>query len=215
MTTGTQLINRALEPMRDAAKEFFDDTELLAYINESIEDLCARERLFRKVGTIVTAGGGLAIPADLLQTRWAKSPDGDEVSWMDETTFFDYQRLQPDWPATSPLATIYNDTIWIHPEPADGQNWEVGYNGLPAVMAAAGDTYPLRRIWERRTVAYMQYRMWGRLDEPGLSDRSHAEYLEGLRPAQGQTDHQVPGRVNLAREPNVFDDDPLSIHRGV
>lgn len=215
MTTGTDLITRALVPMRDAAKTYFGDPEMLAYINESIEDLCSRERLVRSSAAIVAAGGGLPLTADILQVRWAKSPDGDEVAWLDETTFFSYQDADPSWPATSPLATIYSDTIWIHPAPVNGESWSVGYFGLPAVMAAVGATFPLRRIWERKVVAYMQWKMYARLDEPALSQEAHAVYLEGLRPAQSLTDHQVPGRINLAREPNVFDDDPQAVHRGV
>lgn len=215
MTTVTQLIDRALVPMRDTNKEFFSDAEMIGYINEAIEDLCARERLVRETATVVSAAGGLAIAADVLQVRWAKAPTGEEVAWMDETTFFDYQKREPTWPATTPLATIYDDTIWLHPAPANGQNWTVGYYGLPAALTAVGNTFPLRRIWERKAIAWMQYKMFARLDEPQLSQNAHQDYEAGLRPAQAVTDHQVPGRINLAREPNAFDDDPQAIHRGV
>lgn len=214
MTTGSDLETRALVPMRDTAREYFPSAELLAYMNEAIEDLCARERLVRAEENVIVAAGVLPLPADLLQTRWLTSPTGDETAWMDETTFHSYVDTDPNRPATSPIASIWEDNIHVHPTPTNGETWVLGYYGLPAVMAAMGSTFPLRRIWERKVVAFMQYRMYGRLDEPQLSADAHAVYLEGLRPAQAITDHQVPGRVNLAREPGIFDTDPQAIHRG-
>lgn len=216
MTTADQILTRARYPMRDAAEEMFTDAELLDLLNEAIADLASRQRLVREVsGTInPDANGALAIPADVINVRWAKNPDGVEVSWMDESVFFDYQATFPNWSADSPLATTYDDKVWIHPKPATTEAWTIGYYGVPAALTAVGDTFPLRRTWEAKAVAYLQWRMYQRLDEAGLAREMKSFYEEGLRPADSPTDHQTPGRLNLSREGNVFDNDPDSIHLG-
>lgn len=221
MTTANEILTRARHPMRDSAEEFYSDAELLDYLNEAIADLCSRERLIREETTIAVTiaagvvGAHLVIPANFLQVRWAKNGDGEEVSWLDESTFFSYKDTYPDWPSTSPLATIYDDKIFLHPGPATAENWYVGNLQTPTVLTATSDTFPLRRIWEGKCVQYLQSEMYARDGELELSRRKHGLYEAGLRPSQAVTDHQVPGRLAIAFEPNVFDVDPEAIHRGV
>ena len=215
MTTINEILTSARLPMRDAAEEFFADAELIDYVNAAIAELASRERLVRESTAVVAAGGGLPIPADFLSVRWVKNPNGEEVAWLDESTFFDYQALNPDWPDDAPLAAIYDDTIWIHPAPANGESWNVGNLAVPAKVTAVGDTFPLRRIWEAKVVAYVQAQMYPRLGEYEMARNREDFFYAGLRPASAVTDHQVPGRINLAREPGIFDTDPEAIHKGV
>lgn len=214
MTTVGAMLTRARHPMRDASEEFFSDAELIDYLNDAIADLASRERLVREEATIAETTGFLAIPGDFLAVRWVIDPDGTEVVWLDESTFFSYQDIYPDWPTTSPLATIYDDKIWLHPAQT-GESYRVGNLGLPAVVDDVTDTFPLRRIWEGKCVAWLQAEMYARDGELELSRRKHEMYEAGLRPSQAPTDHQVPGKVAIAREPNAFDADPDSIHQGV
>lgn len=214
MTTAAEIISRVLNPLRDAGQEFFPDAELIEYMNQAVVDLSARQRLFRSSAALVVASGHIDMTSDMLQIRWAKDEDGIEVSWMDESTFFEYQANFPDWDSAQPLATVYSDAIWIHPTPADGDTFTVGYYGLPAVLTSDASTFPLRRIWEERVVRYIRSECWYKLGEPGMADRERSFYEEGLRPSEAITDHQVPGRMNFAREPNVFDAHPESIHQG-
>ncbi len=207
--------------MRDSSEEYWPDAELIDYLNEAVVDICARERVIREETTVavtVAAGGvgaHLPIPANFLQVRWAKNPDGVEVAWLDESTFFDYKSTNPDWPTSSPLATIYDDKVFLHPQPATAENWSVGNLQIPTLLTLTTDTFPLRRIWEGKCVQYLQCEMYAKDGEFELSRRKHVQYEAGMRPASAVTDHQVPGRVNIALEPNVFDVDPDSIHRGV
>lgn len=214
MTTVNEILTRARHPMRDASEEFYTHAELIDYLNDAIADLAARERLVREETTVAETTGFLAIPASFLQVRWVKDPDGVEVAWLDESTFFSYQDTYPDWPESSPLATIYDDKVWLHPAQT-GENYAVGNLQIPALLTAVGDTFPLRRIWESKCIAYLQSEMYARDGELELSRRKHEQYEAGLRSAQAPTDHQVPGRVAIAREPNAFDADPDSIHQGV
>jgi len=214
MTTVAEIITRVLYPMRDAAQDFFEDPELISYIVEGLDDLCLRERIIREQTTIVASGGQLALTATMVQARWAKNPDGVEVAWMDESTFFDYQLTYPDWGAEAPLATVYDEKIYIHPAPADGETWTVGYFGIPTAITANSDAFPLQRQWEKKIVRYVRAECYYRLGEVGLGDREMARYEEGLRPADAITDRQVPGKLNFAVEPNAFDADIESIHRG-
>lgn len=214
MTTVGAILTRARHPMRDAAEAFFTDAELIDYLNDAIADIAARERTTREETTVAVASGVLPIPADFLTVRWAIDPDGVDVAWLDESTFFSYVNTYPDWPSTSPLATIYEDAIHLHPTPANGVNYSVGSLSIPPLVDDVGDTFPLRRIWEGKCVAWLQSEMYSRDGELELSRRKHEQYEAGLRPAQAPTDHQVPGRVALAREPNAFDADPDSIHQG-
>lgn len=215
MTTVNQILTRARHPMRDSSEEFYTDAELIDYLNDAIADIAARERVVREETSVNSTSGFLAIPADFLSVRWVKDPDGKEVAWLDESTFFSYRDTYPDWPSSDPLATIFDDKIHLHPAPADGVAYAVGNLAIPALVDDTGDTFPLRRIWEGKCVAYLQSEMYARDGEMELSRRKHEMYEAGLRPAQAPTDHQVPGRVALAREPNAFDADPDSIHQGV
>lgn len=214
MTTAAELITRILYPLRDVAQEFFSDAELIDYMNQAVADLSARQRLLRSTSTIATASGHLDMTADMLQVRWVRDPDGVEVGWLDESTFFEYQLIFPDWDSAQPLATIYDDAIYLHPYPVDGENWTVGYYGLPDEMTSDADTFPLRRIWEERVVRYCRSECWYKLGEPNMGDRERSYYEEGLRPSEAITDHQVPGRMSFAREPNSFDSHSESIHQG-
>lgn len=208
------LITRILYPLRDAAQDMFVDAELLDYMNAAIVDLCARERLFRDVATIPTSGGALAMTDDMLQIRWARTPDGVEVGWLDESTFFEYQITYPDWDSDTPLATVYSDAIWLHPAPDDAESWTVGYYGVPDKMSTTTDVFPLRVLYEEKVVRWARAQCWYRIGEMALADRDMAFYEEGMRPSEAGTDRQVPGRLNFAREPNVFDAEPTSIHQG-
>lgn len=214
MTTAQQLIDRALRTMRDTAQEMFPDPKLIEYINDSITDLCTREPTVREVANVVVATGTLAIPTDVIRIRWVRNPDGVEVAWLDESTFQEYVLGVPDWPSDAPLATAYDEKVFIHPTPDNGTTWTIGYFGIPAVLTADSDTYPLRRVWEPKTVHYLRAQMYYEIAEDELADREMAAYQMGLRPAQAIMDHLVPGRINLAREPNAFDADPESTHRG-
>lgn len=214
MTTVAQIITRVLHPLRDAAQEFFPDSEMIDYINQSVADLSARQRLLRSVADLTVTSGNVDMTSDMLQVRWAKDVDGIEVAWLDESTFFEYQVTYPDWDSAQPLATIYADAIWIHPTPADGDTFTVGYYGLPAVLTTDTNTFPLRRIWEEKVVRYVRSECWYKLGEPMMGDRERSFYEEGLRPSEAITDHQVPGRMSFSREPNVFDSHSESIHQG-
>lgn len=214
MTTAAEIITRVLNPLRDAAQDFFPDPELIEYMNQAVVDLSARQRLFRDAADLTVTSGHIDMTSDMLQIRWAKDDEGIEVSWMDESTFFEYELNFPDWDSAQPLATVFSDAIWIHPAPADGTVYTVGYYGLPAVLTADTDTFPLRRIWEEKVVRYIRSECWYKLGEPGMGDRERQFYEEGLRPSEAITDHQVPGRMNFAREPNVWDSHPESIHQG-
>ena len=200
--------------MRDGSQDYFVDGELIEYVNDAVADLVARERLVREVASVVVAGGVLPLPTDLLQVRWVSNPSGTEVAWMDESTFFAYKSDAPDWDEEIPLATVYDDTVWIHPAPADGESWAMGYYQTPAAISVDSEDFPLRRVHEARVVHYVRGQCYYRLGEMELGDREIQQYEAGLRPAQAVTDHQVPGRVSLAREANAFDADPESIHRG-
>ena len=215
MTTANEILTRARYPMRDASEVYWPDTELLDYLNAAIADLCSRERLVREQTDGTTASDGtIDIPANFLSVRWVKNPNGIEVAWMDESTFFDYVSTYPSWPSTSPIATIFDDKVWLHPNPGAGQTWKMGNLQVPTLLTATNDTFPLRRIWEAKCIAWLQAEMYAKDGEFEMSRRKYAQYEAGLRPAQAVTDHQVPGRVNIAIEPNVFDTDPDSIHRG-
>jgi hypothetical protein len=215
MTLISAIITRALAPMRDPDQDYFADSELIAYINECLIDLCIRERLIREQIAVVASSAALPLNADMVQIRWAKSPDAESVKWMDESTFFDYQLTYPSWDLRNPLGTIYDQKIYLHPAPADGDSWTVGYHGIPAEIAADTDTFPLVRQWEEKVVRWVRAECYYRLGEIGLGDRERARYEHGLRPAQATTDRQVPGSLNFALEPNAFDADPDSIHQGI
>lgn len=214
MTTVDEIVQRVLNPLRDSTQEFFGEPEMIDYMNQAVTDLCTRQRLFRSQTTLTTGSSHLDMADDMLQVRWVKNPDGIEVGWLDESTFFDYQITFPDWDPTTPLATIYDDAIWLHPTVADGESWVVGYYGLPAVLTAGSDTFPLRRQWEEKAVRYIRSECWYKLGEPQMARDERALYEEGLRPSEAMTDRQVPGKLNFSREPNVFDTDPESIHLG-
>lgn len=214
MTTVAEIITRVLNPLRDQAQDFFPDPELIEYMNQAIVDLAARQRLLRSAADIAVTSGHIDMTADMLQVRWARDPDGMEASWLDESTFFEYQLAYPDWDSAQPLATVYDDAIWIHPSPDDGDTWSVGYYGLPTALTSDADTFPLRRIFEERVVRYIRSECWYKLGEVAMGDRERSFYEEGLRPSEAITDHQVPGRMSFTREPNVFDSHPESIHQG-
>lgn len=214
MTTAAQLITRVLHPLRDANQEMFTDAMLIDYMNQAIVDLCARERLIREVSSATTASGTLALPEELLATRWVRDPNGVEVGWMDESTFFDYVANFPDWDSEHPIATIYDNAVQLWPTPPNGETWTIGFYALPATLTADTDTFPLRRLWEEKVVRYIRSECWYALGDVPMADRERQFYEEGLRPAEAITDHQVPGKVNLSREPNVFDVHPESIHMG-
>lgn len=214
MTTVADIITRALRPMRDTSQEYFVDAELIEYINDAVRDLSSRERLIREVSSVNTSGGALTLPTLALQVRWVQNPDGVEVVWLDESTFFIYQKEEPDWSEDNPLATIYDDKVWLHPAPADGVAWSVGFYGIPTALTAAANTFPLREVHEGRVVHYVRGQCYYRLGEIELADREIAAYNMGLRPAEAIADHQVPGRLAFSREANAFDSDPDSVHRG-
>jgi hypothetical protein len=214
MTTAGDLIQRILHPLRDLAQDFFPNPELIDYLNQSVVDLAARQRLLRKAVNITTSGGTLPMSDDMLQVRWVRDVNGVELGWVDESTFFEYELVFPGGMPGEPLATIYADAIWLQPQPDDGEVWTVGYYGVPDPMTIAEDTYPLRRIWEEKSVRYVRSECWYKLGEPQMGDRERSFYEEGLRPAEAVTDHQVPGRMSFAREPNVFDTHSESIHLG-
>lgn len=214
MATLAQLITRVLAPLRDADQNLFGDAELISYFNEVVVDLCSREKLIREIATVTASGGTLAVPSASLQIRWVKNPDGAEVAWMDESTFFSYQAHYPEWNEDQPLATIYDQKIYLHPAAANGTDWEVGFYGIPEELDADSDTFPLPRIWEERAIRYVRAECFYKLGDTALGDRDMAQYESGLRPSAGFSDAQVPGKLNFAREPNVFDRDPDSIHLG-
>jgi hypothetical protein len=212
MTTGAQLIARILRPMRDAAQDFFPDQELLDYINEAADDLALREQLIREQTTLVASGGVLDYTGspEIAQIRWVKNPNGLEVAFMDESTFFEYQQVG----GTDLVGTTYDQKIHIDPAPTDGESWTVGYYGLPTPLATDAGTFGLSRQWETKVVAYGKAECYKRLGEIALAAAEEAKYDAGLRPAAFLTDRNTPGRVNFAREANVFDVDVDSIHLG-
>src|SRR5262245_2032640 len=212
MTTVAELETRILSPLRDSTQEFFTEPEMIEYLNMCAMDLAARQRLLRKFVTVLTTSSSLPMTSDMLQVRWVKDPNNVEVTWLDESTFFEYQNRVPqpsDW-----LATIYNDTIWIHPAVDDGQSWQVGFYAAPELMTQASDTWPLPRLWEEKAVRYCRSECWYKLGEAQMGEHERKCYEEGIRPAEAQTDPQVPGRLNFSREPNVFDNGRDAIHLG-
>jgi len=212
MTTVDELEVRILHPLRDSTQEFFGEPELLDYINNAIVDLSARQRLFRNTATINTLDSSIAMTPDMLQVRWARDAGGVEVAWLDESTFFEYQNRVPA--PSQFLATIYGNKIWIHPAVADGEAWTVGYYAIPPALTAGTDDFPLRRLWEEKVVRYCRSECWYKLGETQMGDRERQFYEEGLRPSEAITDHEVPGQLNFARSPNVFDNGRDAIHLG-
>lgn len=215
MATAQNLFDRALRSMRDTSQEMFPDAKLIEYLNDAITDLVTREPIIREVANVNPTSGNFAIPTDVIRIRWVRNPDGVEAASMDESTFQEYVLGNPDWPSDSPLVTFYDDKGFLHPAPPNGETWTLGYYGYPAAITADSDTFPLRRIWEPKAVHYLRAQMYYEIAEDDLADRELAQYEKGMRPAQALTDHLVPGRITLAREPNAFDADPEATHRGM
>lgn len=213
MTTAQQIIDRALRPMRDSAQEYFPDAELIEYINEGIEELCTKLRLLSNEANLTVTNGVANLPADLLQARWLKNPDGLEAAWLDPSTFNDYKENAPYWSADSPLAAIWDEQVRVWP--VNDGTWQFGYWQLPALLTADTDIFPLARQWERRIVRYVRGQCYYRLGEIDLADREIAVYASGLRPNADTADRNQPGTVTLAMQGNVFDNDPDATHRGL
>jgi hypothetical protein len=211
MTTVQNIIDRALRPMRDGSQEYFVDAELIEYINEAMEDLCSKERILSDEGNLSVSAGSAALPAAVLQVRWLRNPDGEEATWLDPSTFNEYQLSETAWDEDEPLATIYDDTVKVWP--ATTGTWKLGYWSLPTQMTVDSDTIPLPRIWERRIVRYTRAHCYYRLGEIDLGDREMQQYAEGLR-SSDTNDRTIGGSVSLAVSGNVFDLDPETIHRG-
>ena len=144
MTTVQNIIDRALRPMRDSNQEYFVDAELIEYINEALEDLCAKERILSEEGNLTVSSGSGALPANLLQVRWLKNPDGTEAIWLDPSTFNEYQLYSENWSSEDPLATVYDDTVKVWP--VNDGTWQLGYYTLPAAMTADRRPSPPRRL---------------------------------------------------------------------
>lgn len=219
MTTASDLITRALYPLRDSAQDMFVDAEFVDYLNEAIVDLSARLRLFHEQDASCTITGSV-IPlsavgagSDVLQVRWVTSPDGYQAIPVDPTTFKAYQIEDPTRPETDPLYSIWDDTIYLHPLPVNGEVWGVGYYAIPAALTTGADTFPLARTWEAKVVRYLRAQGYYRLGEVSLGDREMSSYEQGL-PLTPLYDRNAPGSLTLTFEMGAFDIDPGAAHQG-
>lgn len=212
MTTVQNIIDRALRPMRDTAQEFFVDAELIEYVNEAMEDLSAKERILSEEANLSITAGTASLPADLLQIRWLKNPDGIEATWLDPSTFNEYELAGVDWSPDEPLVTVYDNAVKVWP--LSTATWKLGYWSLPTAMTADSDTIPLPRVWDRKIVRYVRAQCYYRLGEEDLGNIEMGQYAEGLRSSDSR-DRTIGGAVALAVSGNAFDMDPESIHRGM
>lgn len=217
MTTAFDIIERALYPMRDTSQVLFVDGELLTYMNDAMNDLCARERILLKTADLTTTGGALSFGADLIALRWVKDEDGNEIEWSNPTQFFEEVRadaLSGDGDDDA-IGAVYNQKVYLHPAPVDGTTFEVGYIATATQLTTNGDTFPLPLMWEKKVGHYVRAQAYRRLGEIALSDREMADYEAGLRPSSSSADRTTPGRIDMAQALGPFDLDPDAIHRGM
>jgi hypothetical protein len=212
MTTIAELIDRALTPMRDPDQDFFEDTEMLAYVNEATRDLAARLKLLEKEEAASITGDLIALPDDCLQARWVRADEDDsQVVFLDESTFFAYRSGTEGTP-DAPIATNYADRILT--SPALEGTWYLGYYALPPVAASTGEAFPLVALYEDKVVHFARSRCYGRLGDRDMARDEMGLYESGLPGMDRAFQRNRPGLMTISRQGNAFDSDVDSIHRG-
>jgi hypothetical protein len=212
VTTVQNIIDRAMFPMRDAAREFITDAELITYVNEAVLDIATRELLIHKETSVaITTGGILAAPTDLIGWRWIANDVGVEGTWLDWSTWQQYSPVQ-DADSDFFIVTVYDDKAHVWPVPPNGTAFTVGYFGLPAELTAVGNTIPLSIAWDSKLVFYVRARAYERNGDP-LAASERDRYEDGLKRPGGVTTRNSPGELAFSISQTVFDDDPDARHR--
>ncbi len=212
MTTCQQIIDRARYAFRDAAGDFITTAELITYVNEGVQELAGRLRTTHKESPLTTTAGAIAAPADLIGWRWIRNTSNFPGTFMDFDSWLEEKRENAALDADAFVVTTYDEKLQIHPAPADGTSFSVGYYGLPAEITVVADTIPTHRRHDARLVDYVRYRGYQRLGDDGAAGASYSTFEYGLPAPDEDAGRNEPGQISVAWAPGPFDRDLESKH---
>lgn len=228
MNTLLNYRNQVRTRLDESAAIFYQDSDLTSWINEAIEDICARAQIVQQlnVSTVLVNGiAGYPLPSDMLMITRA------EVQIAGATT--------PLYPISRRLSDIRFGTgatgtpqyysifgtpgqvtgadkavITVYPTPTAGGTLNLYYERVPALLANDGDISLIPPGWDRLVVQYavaqalVKNRDWdGSGKMQGQYEAGIKEMITNSRLWTSQTEFAAQGGRQMGgvvQEPTVY-----------
>lgn len=172
MATQAAVLNDVRSRLDEAVPRFWDDAELLTWINEAARDIARRAEVLQATSTIsVTAGDAqYTMPTDMIRVYrviWTATGSTDQQVPLQYEDFNALDSAGWTWTNAQGWPSVF--TLWgypptlevvLYPQPSVNGTLTVYYYKMPTDLAvdgsAASSTVPVPSGWEDLVVTYCE-----------------------------------------------------------
>lgn len=209
--TGAELITNEIRPeLVEVSEAYFDDDELLAWINAGERHFVGKTRCVEDSAQVSVTAGELSYP---LPANWLASKvvfyndvnvDGT-ANWkrLHPTNLEKLSQEHPNWLATDTAVRgvperymIWNQALWVNPAPVTtGRTVKLFYKAKPTKLASTAASLNVDDSLSDAIKYYVLWQAWKKEKEADLALEAREEYFrlvrEGLQWVKKRSGDQV------------------------